>query len=261
LHAAAKSHATATAAAAPMPRPTRALVIDIGGTSVKLLVAGETERRKFPSGKDLTPSKLVARAKRVAKGWQFDGVSIGFPGIAGRDGPTAEPGNLGKGWVGYDFAAAFGCPVKIANDAAMQALGSYGGGRMLFMGLGTGIGGALVVDRTIIPVELGALPWRRDRETLAQALGSRGLDRVGARTWRKMVEAAAQHLMKAFLVDYVVLGGGNAKKLREVPAGLRIGHNQAAFRGGLRLWSVEDIPPQSTAVTPSSQEVIDWRVL
>jgi polyphosphate glucokinase len=236
-------------------------VLDVGGTNVKLLASQETEARKFPSGKKLTPSTLVATAKEVARGWRFDGVSIGFPGITGRAGPLAEPGNLGKGWVGYDFAAAFGCPVKIANDAAMQALGSYEGGRMLFMGLGTGVGGALVVGQTIVPLELGDLPWRRDRETLAQALGARGLDRVGAKAWRKTVEVAAHRLMKALLADYVVLGGGNAKRLKDLPAGLRIGHNHAAFRGGYRLWSVEDIPAQSTHVGQKSREIIEWHLL
>jgi polyphosphate glucokinase len=244
-----------------MPRPSRILVLDVGGTSVKLLASGETEPRKFPSGKELTPRKLVTTAKHLAKGWRFDGVSIGFPGVTGRAGPLAEPGNLGKGWVGYDFAAAFGCPVKIANDAAMQALGSYEGGRMLFIGLGTGVGGALVVDQAIMPMELGDLPWRRDRESLAQALGSRGLDRVGAKAWRKMVEVVAHRLMKAFLADHVVLGGGNAKKLKALPAGLRIGHNHAAFRGGYRLWSVEDIPAQSTHGEARSHEIVEWHLL
>jgi polyphosphate glucokinase len=242
------------------PRPSRVLVIDVGGTKVKLLATGQTEPRKFPSGRQLTPGKLVARVKEVAKGWRFDGVSMGFPGITGRIGPVAEPGNLGEGWVGFDFAAAFGCPIKIANDAAMQALGSYEGGRMLFMGLGTGVGGALVVDQTIVPLELGDLPWRRDKETLAKALGTQGLERVGARNWRAMVEVIAHRLMKAFLADYVVLGGGNAKRLKELPAGLRIGHNHAAFRGGLRLWSVEDIPSQATGRPPGSPAV-DWRLL
>jgi polyphosphate glucokinase len=228
---------------------------------VKLLATGETEPRKFPSGPDLSPSKLVARAKQTARGWRYEGVSIGFPGITGRTGPVAEPGNLGKGWVGFDFAAAFGCPVKIANDAAMQALGSYEGGRMLFMGLGTGLGGALVVDQMIVPIELGDLPWRRERETLAQALGTRGLERVGTRVWRRFVEVIAHRLMKAFTADYVVLGGGNAKKLKELPAGLRVGHNHAAFRGGARLWSVEDVPAQSAELEANPRVRMEWHLL
>src|SRR5689334_20811071 len=152
------------------------------------------------------------------------------------------PVNVGPGWTGFDFEQAFGKPAKVINDAAMQALGSYEGGRMLFLGLGTGLGSALIVDQTIISFELGELPWRRDRETLGRALSARGLERVGSRAWRKMVHAAGSRLMKAFLVDYVVIGGGNAKRLKDLPHGLRLGHNQTAFRGGFRLWSVDDVP-------------------
>jgi polyphosphate glucokinase len=238
------------------------LVIDIGGTNVKLLVSGESEPRKFPSGKGLTPNSMVATVEELTHDWRYDGVSIGFPGLTGRTGPACEPGNLGKGWVGFDFAAAFDRPVKIVNDAAMQALGSYEGGRMLFLGLGTGVGSALIVDQTIISFELGELPWRRDRETLGRALSARGLDRVGSRAWRKMVHAAASRLMKAFLVDYVVIGGGNAKKLKEpLPHGLRLGHNQTAFRGGFRLWSVDDVPPLSSDLQHEPRQPVDWRML
>jgi polyphosphate glucokinase len=238
-------------------------VLDVGGTNVKLLVSGESEPRKFPSGKELTPAKLVATVEELTHDWKYDGISIGFPGITGRTGPACEPGNLGKGWVGFDFAAAFGRPVKIANDAAMQALGSYEGGRMLFLGLGTGLGSALIVDRSIISIELGELPWRRDRETLGRALSARGLERVGCRAWRKTVHAAASRLMKAFLVDYVVLGGGNAKRLNDekLPHGLRLGHNQTAFRGGFRLWSVEDIPALSTDLDDDPRPAVEWRML
>jgi polyphosphate glucokinase len=237
------------------------LAVDIGGTHVKLLASGETKPRKFASGKDLTPAKLVSRVKAIGRGWRYSAVSIGFPGTVGRDGPTSEPGNLGKGWVGYDYSASFELPVKIANDAAMQALGSYEGGRMLFLGLGTGLGAALIADRTIIPVELGDLPWRRTGQTLGQALSSDGLDEAGTRRWRKAVELAAAQLMKAFRVDYVVLGGGNAKKLKDLPHGLRVGHNQNAFRGGFRMWSVDDIPVLTHTVPPAKPVRVQWRVL
>jgi polyphosphate glucokinase len=241
--------------------PSRILVIDIGGSRVKLLVSGTSEPRKFPSGKDLTPAKMVAAAKALTKDWRYDAVSIGFPGLAGKTGPTSEPGNLGKGWVGYDFAAAFDCPVKIANDAAMQALGSYEGGRMLFLGLGTGVGGAFIADHIVIPVELGELPWRRDSETLGKALSSRGLERAGKRAWRQAVEAAAAQLMRAFRADYLVIGGGNAKKLKRLPHGLRLGHNQNAFRGGFRMWAVEDLPALSSEMNGEPRPPLEWRLL
>jgi polyphosphate glucokinase len=238
------------------------LVIDIGGTHVKLLVSGESDPRKFPSGKDLSPEKMIAEVKKQTKGWRYDAVSIGFPGIVGRTGPACEPGNLGKGWVGYDFAAAFERPVKVTNDAAMQALGSYDGGRMLFLGLGTGLGAAFIAEQTIIPFELGELPWRRDSETLGEALSSRNLEKVGGRAWREMVETAATRLMKAFLVDYVVIGGGNAKRLGEpLPHGLRLGHNRTAFRGGFRLWDVDDVPVLSTGILKEPRQSIEWRLL
>ncbi len=243
------------------PRTARILVIDVGGTNVKMLVSGESEPRKFPSGKELTPARLVAEVKKIAGDWRFDAISLGFPGIVGRTGPVCEPGNLGQGWVGYDFAVAFECPVKIVNDAAMQALGSYEGGRMLFLGLGTGLGGAFIAEQTIIPFELGQLPWRRDAETLGQALSTRGLEKMGGRAWREAVEHVASRLMKAFLVDYVVIGGGNAKKLKELPHGLRLGHNQTAFRGGFRLWDVDDIPVLSTEMRPQARPPAKWRLL
>jgi polyphosphate glucokinase len=246
-----------------VPPAPKILVLDIGGTNVKLLVSGESEPRKFPSGKELTPAKLVATVEELTHDWKYDGISMGFPGITGRTGPACEPGNLGKGWVGFDFASAFGRPVKVANDAAMQALGSYEGGRMLFLGLGTGLGSALIVDRSIISFELGELPWRRDRETLGRALSNRGLERVGCRAWRKAVHTAASRLMKAFLVDYVVLGGGNAKRLNDekLPHGLRLGHNQTAFRGGFRLWSVEDVPALSADLDHEPRPPVEWRML
>jgi polyphosphate glucokinase len=239
----------------------RILVIDVGGRRVKMLVSGRAEPRRFLSGPALTPDAMVAKVRTLARDWRYDAVSIGFPGTVGRDGPSSEPENLGPGWVGYDFSAALDRPVKLANDAAMQALGSYEGGRMLFLGLGTGLGAALISDRTILPVELGELPWERGAQTLGQALSTRGLARSGARRWRRVVEIAASQLMKAFRVDYVVIGGGNAKKLKQLPHGLRRGHNLNAFRGGFRLWSVEDIPILAADAPAPPRSETDWRLL
>jgi polyphosphate glucokinase len=245
----------------PSTPPEKILVIDIGGTALKMLVSGETEPRRAPSGKKLTPTKLVSAVERLAKGWKYEAVTIGFPGIAGPTGPRHEPGNLGKGWVGFDFAAAFDRPVKVANDAAMQALGSYDGGRMLFLGLGTGLGSALIADHTIVPLELGELTWRGEDESLGQVLSAAGLERAGLRTWKKVVAAAASSLMKAFLADYVVIGGGNAKKLKDLPHGIRLGHNLTAFRGGFRLWAMEDVPVLSADLQAHSAQRPKWRML
>src|SRR3982751_3064381 len=169
-------------------RPPRAILsIDIGGSRGKFLATGETEPRRMRSGPELTPSEMVEEVQKAARGWKFKAVSLGYPGTVGADGPRSEPGNLGKGWVGFDYAAAFGCPVRIANDAAMQALGSYDGGRMLFLGLGTGLGSTLVAENTIIPLELGELPFR-EGGTLGQALGKKGLDRLGKEKWKEAVK-------------------------------------------------------------------------
>jgi polyphosphate glucokinase len=237
------------------------LVVDIGGTNVKVLVSGETESRKAPSGKGMTPADMVEAVKVLSRDWEYEAISIGYPGISGRTGPICEPGNLGQGWVGFDFTAAFDRPVKILNDAAMQALGSYEGGRMLFLGLGTGLGGALIADKTIMPYELGELPWRRDRETLGDALSARGLERLGGSRWREAVSIAASHLMKVFQVDYVVLGGGNAKRMRKLPHGVRLGHNRTAFRGGLRLWGMEEVPVLDDNNHAEPQAATEWRLL
>ncbi len=183
---------------------------------------------------------MVAAVQEAAAPWAFDAVSIGYPGLVGPDGPRSEPANLGPGWVGFNFAAAFERPVKIINDAAMQALGSYNGGRMLFIGLGTGLGSALVMENVIIPLELGELPIA-DREPLGLAVGRLGLKRRGRKEWRSIVSATLNSFARAFVVDYIVVGGGNAKVLRELPHGVRLGHNLAAFRGGFRLWNVEDV--------------------
>jgi predicted NBD/HSP70 family sugar kinase len=221
--------------------PATILVIDLGGSKVKILATGETEPRSCRSGKRLTPTQLVAAVHELAAGWTYEDVSLGYPGVVGTRGPRSEPGNLGPGWVGFNFAAAFGCPVRIINDAAMQALGHYEGGRMLFLGLGTGLGSALIADRVIIPLELARLP-SPEGVPLDRVLGQRGLQRLGKKAWRRAVRALVPILMEALLADDVVLGGGNAEKLKRLPLGARLGHNQTAFRGGFRLWTLEDVP-------------------
>jgi polyphosphate glucokinase len=210
------------------------LVVDIGGTGVKLLVTGETERRRFSSGKDLTPTKMVAEVKKLAKDWKYDVVSIGYPGPVREGAPALEPRNLARGWLGFDFEAAFGCPVKVMNDAAMQALGSYRGGTMLFLGLGTGIGSALVVRGHIVPMEIGQLGL--GKKTFEEVLGVRGLKKDGRKKWEKHVDAALERFVSSLLLDDIVLGGGNAKKLTKLPRGCRIGNNANAFTGGFRMW-------------------------
>jgi hypothetical protein len=225
--------------AAPVA-PASILTVDIGGTKVKILATGQTEPRKAPSGKDFTPSRLVETVRELAQDWEYEAVSIGCPGLVGPLGPRSEPGNLAPGWVGFDFAAAFGKPVKMVNDAVMQALGSYEGGRMLFLGLGTGLGSALITGHVIIPLELGRLLCD-DNRTLGEVLGRKGLEKLGKSEWRKAVHRTAINLMHAFVTDYVVIGGGNAKLVKEPPPGVRLGHNLTAFRGGFRLWSVEDV--------------------
>ncbi len=210
------------------------LTIDIGGTFVKMLASGETDRRVFESGPGLTPGRMAARVKQLARGWSYDVVSIGYPGPVRNNRPAAEPRNLGKGWMRFNFEAAFKCPVKIVNDAAMQALGSYRGGTMLFLGLGTGLGAALMVRGHIVPLELGNLSFRRG--TVEDYLGIRGLQRLGRKKWQKLVEAYVDRIIPALQVDEVVLGGGNVKKLEKLPRGCRAGDNDHAFAGGFLLW-------------------------
>lgn len=211
------------------------LVIDVGGTNVKILATGEKTVRKIPSGSELTAKGMVDAVVKAAKDWKFDAVSIGYPGPVVHDRPLLEPKNLGSGWVGFDFPAAFQKPVKIINDAAMQALGSYEGGRMLFLGLGTGLGSALIVDKTIAPMELAHLPYKKGR-TFEDYVGLRGLERLGKKKWRGAVDDVVTRLQHALVADYVVLGGGNAKKLQKLPPGARLGANENAFLGGFRLW-------------------------
>ena len=239
--------------------PTLILVIDIGGTKVKILATGQTEPRKAPTGKDFTPSRLVETVRTLAEGWEYEAIAIGYPGLVGSQGPRSEPGNLGPGWVGFDFAAAFGLPVKMVNDAAMQALGSYEGGRMLFLGLGTGLGSALIAGNLIVPLELGRLPADGER-TLGEVLGRRGLEKSGKAEWRQAVRKAVTSLMGAFVTDYVVIGGGNGKHVKDLPPGTRLGHNLTAFRGGVRLWGVGDTwvmaAPGGESAQPTASEAL-----
>ncbi len=212
------------------------LVIDVGGTHIKLLATGQSEVLKIPSGSDLTPQRMVAGVLEATKGWSYDVVSIGFPGPIANGNLLREPPNLGIGWVGFDFTAALGRPVKLVNDAAMQALGSYEGGRMLFLGLGTGLGTTLVLDsKTVVPMEAGHLPYRKGR-TFEDHVGQRGIDRFGEKKWRRFVDDVATRLRLAFVADYVVLGGGNSRLLKQLPPEARLGKNENAFLGGFRLW-------------------------
>lgn len=210
------------------------LVIDVGGTHVKILATGHKERREFESGPNTTPGGMVAAVKRLARDWRYDVVSIGYPGLVAGGRIVAEPHNLAPGWIGFDFEGAFGRPVKVANDAAMQALGSYGKGTMLFLGLGTGLGSALVVDGHVVPMELAHLPYRKS--TIEDYLGLRGLERLGKKKWRRHVEFMVERFTAALHPDEVVIGGGNAKKLKVLPPGCRAGDNANAFIGGFRMW-------------------------
>lgn len=211
------------------------LTIDIGGTNVKVLATDQKESRKFPSGTALSPARMVEGVQEIARDWEFDVVSIGYPGPVIANKPMLEPKNLAAGWVGFDFAARFGKPVKMINDAAMQALGSYEGGRMLFLGLGTGLGSALIIERVIAPMELAHLPYKKDM-TFEDYLGARGLERLGKKKWLKAVDDVVGRLKAALVADYVVLGGGNSRKLEALPPGARLGDNSHAFLGGFRLW-------------------------
>jgi polyphosphate glucokinase len=212
----------------------RVLVVDIGGTNVKMLATGESEPRKFPSGKRLTPALMASGVKRAAKGWIWEVVSVGYPGMVVEGKPVSEPRNLGRGWVGFDFEKAFGCPVRVVNDAAMQALGSYKGGTMLFLGLGTGLGSTLIANGTVVPMELAHLPYKKG--TFEDYTGVRALERDGKKKWGQAVAKIVKRFSSALFLDDVVLGGGNAKKLKKLPSGCRLGNNANAFEGGFRLW-------------------------
>lgn len=210
------------------------LVIDVGGTHVKALATGQEEAHEIPSGKMMTASQMARNVKRLAKSWNYEAVSIGYPGPVVHGRPLREPFNLGAGWVGFNFQRAFGRPVKIINDAAMQALGSYKRGRMLFLGLGTGLGSAMIVDGILEPMEVAHLPYKR--KTYEDYLGIRGLERLGKKKWERHVAKVVDLLREALEVDDVVLGGGNVKKLKKLPPKTRRGDNRNAFLGGFRLW-------------------------
>ena len=212
----------------------RILVIDVGGTNVKVALGGQKESRKFASGPRLTARKMVAGVKAITKDWKYDVVSIGYPGVVRNGRIIAEPVNMGRGWVGFSFRAAFRRPVRIVNDAVMQAIGSYRGGTMLFLGLGTGLGTALIVNGHVVPMELGHFPYKK--LTIEEYLGTGGVASLGRSRWRKLVAEVVGEFVAAFLVDDVVLGGGNVKKLDRLPKACRAGANANAFLGGFRLW-------------------------
>jgi len=213
------------------------LVIDVGGTHIKLMISRE-KKRKLKSGAKMTPREMIAQIKERLKKWKYDAIAIGFPAPV-RDGRIlSEPKHLGKGWVRFNFEKALGKPVRIINDAALQALGSYRGGRVLFLGLGTGLGSTLVLREMVLPLELGDLPYR-DHRIIEDFLGKPGKDELGQEEWEREVMFAVGHLKKAVIADYVVLGGGNAKKLSKLPDDAELGHNRNAFLGGVRLWQTD----------------------
>lgn len=218
----------------------KVLVIDVGGSHIKVLVSGTAEPRRADSGPDLSPGGLVRAVTELAADWTYEAVSIGYPGPARDNRPLEEPKNLGSGWLGFDFARAFGRPVRLVNDALMQAIGSYEGGRMLFLGLGTGLGAALVTQHVAHPLELAHLPYRKGR-TFEGYLGARGLKRLGKKKWRRAVADVTERLQAAMLADYTVIGGGNVAKLDRLPSGARRGDNANAFAGGFRLWEEGDL--------------------
>ena len=214
------------------------LVVDVGGTHVKILATGQDTPRQFDSGPALTPKKMVSQVRKLSTDWDYFAVSIGYPGPVLRGRPISDPHNLGPGWVGFDFEAAFEMPVKLVNDAAMQALGSYKGGKMLFLGLGTGLGSTMIVDGIVEPMELGHLPYKK--ATFEDYVGVRGLEKHGKKKWQRHVADVVKRLVAALEPDYVVLGGGNAARLKHVPKGARLGDNTNAFIGGVRLWHLRD---------------------
>ncbi len=215
------------------------LVIDVGGTHVKVLATGKRNHVEIPSGPEMTAPKMAAAVRAAIAGWKFDAVSIGYPGLVLHGRIASEPHNLGSGWVGFDFRKAFGKPARIVNDAAMQALGSYRGRRMLFLGLGTGLGSAMIVEGELEPMELAHLPYKKGR-TYEDYVGLAGLKRLGKRKWRRHVSDVVTQLKTALEADYVVLGGGNARLIKSLPPGARLGDNANAFRGGFRLWKAGD---------------------
>jgi len=228
------------------------LVIDVGGTHVKILATGQSQPRKFNSGSKLNAKRMVRGVRELAHDWNYDVVTIGYPGFVLHGRPVAEPHNLARGWVGFAYEAALERPVRIINDAAMQALGSYQGGKMLFLGLGTGLGSTLIVDNIVEPMELAHLPYKKG--TYEDYVGIRGLKRLGKKKWREAVNDVIARLTAALEPDEVVLGGGNVKKLKELPPGCRVGDNANAFLGGFRVWEESRAGKPSLTVNSPSQQ-------
>jgi polyphosphate glucokinase len=216
------------------------LAVDVGGSHVKILATGQKQKREIVSGPKMTARQMVSGVKKLAQGWAYDVVSVGFPGPVLQNRPVAEPHNLGSGWMGFDFASAFGLPVRVVNDAAMQALGSYRGGKMLFLGLGTGLGSAMIVDGIVEAMELGHLPYKKG--TYEDYVGNLGLERFGKQRWRELVEDVVERLVAALEPQDVVIGGGNVIHINKLPRGCRAGNNADAFVGGFRMW---DDPAQT----------------
>jgi polyphosphate glucokinase len=226
------------------------LAIDVGGSHVKLLVSNASEPRRFVSGPKMTPELMVAGIHSLLGDWKFDVATIGYPGPVQNNHIIAEPHNLAPGWLGYDFEKALGCPVKLINDAAMQALGDYKGGKMLFLGLGTGLGTTMIADGVILPMELGHLPYKK--ATFEDYVGELGLEKRGKKKWRAHVEDVVARLTAALMPDDIVLGGGNARLLDPLPARCRVGANTNAFPGGFRMWEPAPQPPASKAPAPKA---------
>jgi polyphosphate glucokinase len=221
------------------------LAIDVGGSRVKFMTSGHREKREFPSGSQLSAEAMVKTVKDLTKDWSYDVISLGYPGPVFRNRPMAEPRNLGHGWSGFDFARAFDRPTRVVNDALMQALGNYKGGRMLFLGLGTGLGSAMIVDGILQPMELGHLPYRKGK-TFEDYVGSAGLKRLGKKKWQRKVADVVERLAAALQPEYIVLGGGNAKKIERLPRRMQLGKNNGAFVGGFRLWGNDMISATKT---------------
>ena len=215
----------------------KVLVVDIGGTNVKLLIS-RSEKRKFSSGKNLSPTQMVRQIREATADWDYESIALGFPAPVRGGEIIKDPKHLGPGWVGYDFKKAFAKPTRVINDAALQALGSYHGGRMLFLGLGTGLGSALVWENNVLPMELGDLPYE-ESGTVEDHVGKRGLERLGRKRWQRTVLRVVSQLKLALIADYVVVGGGNAKQFEKLPEGFELGHNRNAYLGGTRLWQNE----------------------
>lgn len=221
-------------------RPKTVLAVDVGGTHVKVMTSTGGTKREFSSGPNLSAKEMVKQVKELTKDWSYDVISVGYPGPVAHDRPLAEPHNLGRGWLGFDFTKAFDRPTKVVNDALMQALGSYEGGRMLFLGLGTGLGSAMIVDGVLGPMELGHLPYRK-HGTFEDYVGAAGLARLGKKKWKKTVADVVARLIAALEPEYVVLGGGNADKIEELPPKTRLGDNANAFKGGFKLWQTRTV--------------------